>query len=80
MRAILKHKTRVGTFYIAQSVDGRYHPVFDEESLGSYRSIAHAIDDLVSDATGSILHPVTSELLDTSALGLSDDPSEWERV
>jgi hypothetical protein len=80
MRAILKHETRAGTFFIARSTSGTFHPVFDQESLGSYRSIALAIDDLVNDATDSVLHPITSELLDTSMLGLSDDPSEWEQV
>lgn len=80
MQAILKHKTRVGTFFIAQSPDGRFHPVFDQESLGSYRTIAHAIDDLINNATDSVLHPVTLELLDTSALELPDDPREWERA
>ncbi len=80
MRTLLKHATNVGTFYIAQSADGRYHPVFDNESLGSYRSIAHAVDDLVNDATCSVLHPDTSELLDTSTLGLPDDPREWARA
>lgn len=80
MRAILKYPTRVGVFYIAQSTDGRFHPVFDNESLGSYRSITHAIDDLTNNATSSVLHPRTLELLDTSAFGLPDDPGEWLRA
>jgi hypothetical protein len=54
--------------------------VFDHESLGSYQSILHAIDDLLNDATSSVLHPETVELLDTSTLGLPDDPGDWERV
>lgn len=80
MRAILRYPTRVEAFYIAQSTDGRFHPIFDNESLGSYRSIAHAIDDLTNDTTSSVLHPETIELLDTSAFGLPDDPDEWVRV
>ncbi|MGY2686119.1 hypothetical protein [Pseudomonas tolaasii] len=80
MRALLKYPTRAGIFYIARSADGRFHPVFNDESLGSYRSIAHAIDDLTGDATGSVLQPETFELLDTSALGLPDDPGEWIRA
>ena len=80
MKALLQYKTKVGTFYIAQSSDGRFHPVFDDESLGSYASIAQAVDDLVLNATFSVLHPVTSDLLDTSELGLPEDPGEWERV
>lgn len=77
MRVILKFPTRIGVFYIAQSTTGRYHSIFDNESLGSYRSIAHAIDDLTNDATSSVLHTETFELIDTSALGLPDDPGEW---
>jgi hypothetical protein len=80
MLAILKHETRTGTFFIARSASGVFHPVFDQESLGSNRSIALVIDDLVNDATDSVLHPITSELLDTSMLGLPDVPAEWERV
>lgn len=80
MRALLSYSTRAGTFYIAQSVDGRFHPIFDGDSLGSYRSIAQAIDDLTNDATSSVLHPETFELLDTSALGLPDEPGKWTRV
>lgn len=80
MKALLKHKTSAGTFYIAQSADGRYHPVFDNESLGSYANITHAIDDLVHNVTFSVLHPDTSELLDTSLLGLPEEAGEWERA
>ena len=80
MPPILKHRTTVGTFYIAQSTDGRFHPFFDDEGLGSYASIEEAIDDLVLNATFSVLHPVTSDVLDTSALGLPEDPREWEKV
>lgn len=43
MRALLRYPTQVGTFYIGQSTDGRFHLVFDDESLGSYRSITHAM-------------------------------------
>ena len=77
---MLRYKTKVGTFYIAQSFDGRFHPVFDDESLGSYVSIEQAVDDLVLNATFSVLHPATSNLLDTSELGLPEGPGEWECV
>lgn len=80
MKTLLKYKTKVGTFYISQSDDGRFHPVYDDESLGSYVSIEQAIDDLVLDATFSVLHPDTSDSIDTSELNLPEDPKEWERV
>ncbi|WP_238350090.1 hypothetical protein [Pseudomonas sp. SWRI154] len=44
---------RVGTFCIAQSGNGKFHPVFDHESLGSYHGIMHAVDDLLNDAASS---------------------------
>lgn len=34
LRIILFFETRVGTFFISVSEDGRFHPVFDNESLG----------------------------------------------
>jgi len=80
MKQLLKWKTKIGTFFIAQSTDGRFHPVFDDEDLGSYISIAHAVEDLVNDVTFSVLHPETSELVDTSVLGIPEDPHEWNRV
>jgi hypothetical protein len=79
MKALLRHQTRIGTFYIAQSQNGRFHPVFDNEDLGSYANIMQAVDDLVNDATFSVLHPQTSDLVDTSELGIPEDPREWER-
>ena len=50
-----------------------------ETKVGTFY-IAQAVDDLVLNATFSVLHPVTSKLLDTSELGLPEDPGEWERV
>ncbi len=35
MRNILEHKTEAGTFYIAQSDDGRFHPVYDKENVAA---------------------------------------------
>ncbi len=80
MKKLLFYKTKAGTFYICQSQDGRFCSVYDEESLGSYISINQTIDDLIQNATGSVLHHSTGELLDTSVLGLPEDPSEWEKA
>jgi hypothetical protein len=35
MRNLFVWNTRIGPFYIAE-MDGRFHPVYDGESLGSY--------------------------------------------
>ena len=80
MKRLCKYRTRAGSFYIAQSEDGRFHPIYDDESLGSYESIMQAIDDLVCDATFSVLHPNSGAIIDTSELGIPDDPAEWKRV
>jgi len=80
MKLLLSYRTKIGSFYIGQSPDGRYHPVFDDDSLGSYASIDQAAEDLVNNATFSVLHPSTLELVDTSALGLPEDWREWNRM
>ena len=80
MKLILQFDTKVGPFYIGQSQDGRFHPIFDDESLGSYAQVWQATDDLAGNATFSVLHPTTSDLLDTSALGIPQDPNEWSRL
>lgn len=67
------YKTTVGTFFIAQSADGRFHPVFENESLGSYHSANAAAEDLAGGHTFSVAGGV-----DTSQLGIPEHTSEWE--
>lgn len=78
MRLIYKWNTRVGTFYIGQSPDGRYHPIYDGESFGSYSQPWQASEDLAFNATFSVHHAETGALLDTSRLGIPEHTSEWE--
>jgi len=73
MRKLYIRHTRIGPFYIAQSPDGRFHPVFDDESLGSYHSPAAAADDLAGGHTFSV-----SGGHDTSRLGIPHDIREWD--
>lgn len=80
MQLLMTINTKVGPFYIGQSNDGRFHPIFNDESLGSYAQIWQATEDLANDATFSVLHPTTASLLDTSKLGIPEDPNEWTRV
>jgi len=77
MKLLCSYQTVVGTFFIGRSNDGRYHPIFDDESLGSYFSAQQALADLTNNSTFSVSHPKTGALLDTSALGISDDLREW---
>jgi hypothetical protein len=74
MRKLLVWNTSVGPFYIAESRDGRFHPVFNDQSLGSYVSIRQAVDDLAGGHTFSIRGGV-----DTSTLGIPADPADWHR-
>ena len=80
MRLILQYKTNVGTFYIGQSDDGRFHPIFNNESLGSYDKIWQATEDLAIGTTLSVLHPETNEFIDTSEIDIPYEPSEWEKL
>jgi len=75
MKLLYAYKTRIGMFFIGQSPDGRFHPVFDDESLGSYASPQHAADDLAGGHTFSIPSGI-----DTSTLDIPDNVSEWGRV
>lgn len=75
MKMLYAYRTRVGTFFIGQSQDGRFHPVFDNESLGSYVSAQHAAEDV---AGGHTFTPPGG--FDTSTLGIPEDVTEWSPV
>jgi hypothetical protein len=74
MKKLYVYKTRVGAFYIAEH-NGRFHPVFEEQSLGSYATPQQAAEDL---AGGHTFTPSTGT--DTAELNIPDDISEWERL
>lgn len=74
MRKLFVWNTKIGPFYIAES-QGRYHPVFEEEPLGSYATAQQAAEDLAGGHTFSI-----SGGIDTSTLGIPDEVTEWERT
>lgn len=80
MKPLIYYQTKIGTFYICQSSDRRFHPVFNDESLGSYDSPEDAIDDLVGGHTYSVLHPKNNRTIDTAELDIPDDIFEWERA
>jgi hypothetical protein len=74
MRKLFAWNTRIGPFYIAE-FQGRYHPVFEEESLGSYPTAQQAAEDLAGGHTFSI-----SSGIDTATLGIPDEVTEWEPI
>jgi len=74
MRKLYVHKTTAGAFYIAEQ-DGRFHPLFRNESLGSYATSQQAVDDLTG---GHPLNPI--EGLDTASLGIPNLVQGWARL
>ena len=74
MRKLFVWNTRIGPFYITELV-GRYHPVFNDQSLGSYARPEKAAVDLACGQTFSVVAGV-----DTSEMGIPSDLSEWQRV
>lgn len=80
IKLLFSYSTEVGIFYIGQSSDGRFHPIFDGESYGSYGQIWQAIEDLADDCVGSIIHPETGDLLNICELNLPLDYRDWEKI
>jgi hypothetical protein len=74
LRKLFVCNTRIGAFYIAES-GGRFHPVYEDESLGSYARPEQAAEDVAGGHTFSI-----SSGIDTATLGIPEDLSEWRRV
>lgn len=74
MRLLYVFRTRVGPFYIGEQ-DGRFHPIYDNESLGSYAHAWQATDDLAGGHTFSI-----GSGINTAKLGIPANINEWERV
>jgi hypothetical protein len=74
MRKLFVWNTRIGPVYIAE-IGGRYHPVYDEEPLGSYARPEQAAEDLAGGHIPSIRGGV-----DTASLGIPADLREWKSV
>lgn len=75
MKLLYKFETKVGVFYIGQSPDGRFHPIYKDESLGSYAHPWQAAEDLAGGHTFSV-----TGIGDTAALGIPPHHSEWEPI
>src|SRR3954468_2520001 len=67
-------RTRYGAFFIIPS-GGRVEVRFEDEPLGSYHSLASALDNLLS---GQVDWPSTG--LDPSKADLPDDIGQWTFV
>lgn len=72
MKLLLGFMTSKGPVFVGQDARGRFHPIWRDESLGSYVNAAAAIDDV---AGGHTFSP--SDGTDLCSLGISADPSDW---
>lgn len=79
MRILLSQPTTIGTFYLGQSSDRKYHPIFNDESLGSYSSVQDAVDSLLNNKV-PVLDNDTNKLVDTSTLDIPENYIEWDSV
>ena len=74
MQKLFVWNTDIGLFYIAE-MDGRFHPLYEDQSLGSYERPQQAAEGLAGGQTVSIRGGV-----DTSTLGIPEDIRGWQRV
>ncbi|UFS63554.1 hypothetical protein LOH54_05335 [Sulfurimonas sp. HSL-3221] len=78
MTKILRFKTAAGIFHVARDGGGRYHILFNDESMGDYGDMIDAIEGFVHESGFYIIHPEMAYPLDTFDLGIPDDISGWE--
>ena len=74
MRKLYLYETSAGAFYIAEH-NGHFHPVFQEESLGSYATAQQAAEGLAGGHTFSLPGGI-----DPSELGVPEDLGEWVEI
>jgi hypothetical protein len=72
MKLLYVFHTRIGSFYIGKQT-GRFHPMYNDNSLGSYAKAWQAAEDLAGGHTLSISG------IDTATLGIPADLAEWEK-
>lgn len=77
MRVLLSYPTDVGIFDIGQCTKRKYHPMYNEESLGSFSSMQEAVDALVNNEL-ELKDYESGQLIDTSKLGISSDYTQWD--
>lgn len=78
MTKILSFKSTAGMFYVARDGKGRFHILFNDESMGKYDDMVEAIESFVNESGFFIVHPEMGYPLDTFDLGIPDDISGWQ--
>ena len=74
MRKLYVYETSAGAFYIAEH-NGRFHPMFHDESLGSYATAQQAVEDLVGGHTFSLPGDI-----DPAELGVPEELEDWVKI
>lgn len=74
MQKLYVYETSAGAFYIAEH-NGRFHPLFQDESLGSYATAQQAVEDLVGGHTFSLPGDI-----DPAELGVPEDLEDWVKI
>ena len=78
MRILISYPTDIGIFDIGQGENKKYHPIYNDTSLGEYDSVQGAVDALIENKTSPIYSMETGELVDSSTLNISQDYLEWD--
>ena len=66
-----EYETESGVFRIVP-IQGRFHAMFEDESLGTYQTTLHALEDLVG---GYTFWPSTG--IDPAGVGLPKELEAW---
>ena len=74
MQKLYIYETPAGAFYIAEQ-DGRFHPVFQEQSLGNYSTAQEAVENLAGGHTFSLPGGI-----DPSDLGVPEELGDWVKI
>ena len=74
MKLLYVFHTRIGPFYIGEQ-DGRFHLIYDSDSLGSYANAWQAAEDVAGGHTYSIPSGI-----DTATLSIPEELGKWEKV
>lgn len=68
------YETSAGAFYIAEH-NGHFHPMFRDESFGSYATAQQAVADLVGGHTFSLPADI-----DPAELGVPAELEDWVKI
>jgi len=74
MRKLYVYRTTIGSFYIVEH-EGKFHPMFSGERLGSYETPQEAAENLAGGHTFSI-----GGVKDISTLAIPSDLTDWSKL